>query len=143
MSTSTPSPREVVDRFLRVSAANAWDDLADLYAPDAVIEIPFAPEDIPARSQGREIFRARFKAAAGLRRFEKADPVVIHETRDPEVVIVEYDLHGSMTRSGRPFVFSYVMVMRIRNGLIVHSRDYANPLAGAEFRDELAEAIRQ
>lgn len=140
---STPSPREIADRFLRASVANAWDDLADLYASDAVIEIPFAPEGVPTRSQGRELFRARFKAAAPLRRFEKAGPVVIHETRDPEVVIVEYDLHGSMTRSGRPFVFSYVMVMRIRDGLIVHSRDYANPLAGAEFRDELAEAIRQ
>ncbi|WP_182902271.1 nuclear transport factor 2 family protein [Microbispora sp. H10830] len=140
---STPSPREIADRFLRASVANAWDDLADLYASDAVIEIPFAPEGVPTRSQGRELFRARFKAAAPLRRFEKAGPVVIHETRDPEVVIVEYDLHGSMTRSGRPFVFSYVMVMRIRDGLIVHSRDYANPLAGAEFRDELAEAISQ
>lgn len=143
MSTNVPSPREVVDRFLRASAANAWDDLADLYAPDAEIEIPFAPEGVPARSRGREIFRARFKAAAPLRRFDKAAPVVIHETRDPEVVIVEYDLHGSMTKSSRPFVFSYVMVMRIRDGLIVHSRDYANPLAGAEFRDELAEAIEQ
>jgi ketosteroid isomerase-like protein len=135
------TPREVVERFLRASADNAWDDVADLYAPDAVIELPFAPPGVPPRFEGREGHRARFKAVAPARRFTKVDPLVLWETSDPEVVIAEYGLHGTMTRSGRPFVFSYLMVIRVRGGLIVHSRDYGDNLAGAEFRDEIAEVL--
>lgn len=138
---TTATPREVAERFLRASADNAWDALADLYAPDAVIEIPFAPPGIPGRFQGREDHRARFKAVAPLRRIDKVGSVVMHETTDPEVVIVEFDNHATVTSTGRPFVNSYAMVMRVRNGLIVSSRDYANPLDGAEFRAELSAVL--
>jgi uncharacterized protein len=138
---TTATPRQVVERFLRASADNAWDDLADLYAPDAVIEIPFAPRGIPRRFQGREGHRTRFKAAAPLRRIDKVDAVMVHETGDPEVVVVEFDTHATVTSTGRSFVSSYAMVMRIRNGLIISSRDYANPLDGAELREELSAAL--
>jgi ketosteroid isomerase-like protein len=132
------TPRQVVERFLRASADNAWDDLADLYAPDALIDLPFAPPDIPRRFQGREDHRARFKAVAPLRRINRVDAVVVHETTDPEVVLVEFDSHATVTSTGRSFVNSYAMVMRIRKGLIVSSRDYANPLDGAELRKEVS-----
>jgi ketosteroid isomerase-like protein len=135
------SPREVAERFIRAAAANAWDEVADLYAPDAVIELPFAPPGIPGLFEGREGHRTRFKAVAPARRFTKVDPLVLHETDDPEVVVAEYTLHGTMTRSARPFAFSYVMVVRVRDGLIVHSRDYGDNLAGAEFREEIAEVL--
>ncbi|MCP2167174.1 nuclear transport factor 2 family protein [Goodfellowiella coeruleoviolacea] len=138
--TPTPAaPREVVERFLRASARNEWDELADLYAEDAVIEIAFAPPGVPARWTGREVHRARFKTVSDLWRFERADSVVIHETSDPEVVIVECDLHGRTTREARPFTFSYIMVMRIRDGLIVFSKDYHDPLAGARALGTAAE----
>ncbi|MBC6461840.1 nuclear transport factor 2 family protein [Actinomadura sp. HBU206391] len=140
---TTATPRQIVERFLRASADNAWDDLSDLYAPDAVIEIPFAPAGIPRRFQGREDHRARFKAAAPLRRIDKVDAVMVHETSDPEVVLVEFDSHATVTSTGRSFVSSYAMVMRIRDGLIVSSRDYANPLDGAELRKELSAVLSE
>jgi ketosteroid isomerase-like protein len=134
-----PTAREVVDHFLRASVSSG---LADLYAEDVVIEMPFAPEGIPRRSQGREELRARLEAARGLLRWEKTGNAVIHETADPEVIIVEFDIHGSLVASGRPVSMSYIMVVRVRDGLIVHSRDYGNPLAAAEYRKELIEAIK-
>lgn len=139
MSVPTyPTPREVVTRFLRASVDGG---LADMYAPDVVIEIPFAPPGIPQRSQGREELRARFKAAEGVLRWERTDNVLIHETADPEVVIVEYDIHGSLVASGRSIVSSYIMVVRVRDGLIVHSRDYGNPMGMEEYREELMSAL--
>ncbi|WP_433512690.1 nuclear transport factor 2 family protein [Nonomuraea sp. CA-143628] len=139
MSVPTyPTPREVVDRFLRASVDGG---LADMYAPDVVIEIPFAPPGIPRRSQGREELRARFKAAEGVLRWERTENVLVHETADPEVVIVEYDIHGSLVASGRSVVLSYIMVIRVRDGLIVHSRDYGNPMGMEEFREELMSAL--
>jgi ketosteroid isomerase-like protein len=57
---------------------------------------------------------------------------VIHETADPEVIITEYDLHGRLVATGAPFVLSYLMVMTVRDGEIVHTRDYTDPIQGAK-----------
>jgi uncharacterized protein len=128
-STGTATPREIFERMLGATLAGAWADFADLYAPDVVIEWPFAPTGMPRRSVGRDQLLARLGSVAGTREFEKADPVVVHETGDPEVIIAEYELHGKAMPAGRPFVSSYIMVMRVRDGLIVHSRDYSSPIA--------------
>jgi ketosteroid isomerase-like protein len=135
------SPREVAERFLRASATNQWDELADLYSDDAVIEFGFAPPGMPKSTQGREVHRARFKTLTGRLRFAKVDSVVIHQTSDPELIIIEYDLHGQTVATARPFVFSYIMVMRIRDGLIVSSKDYGNPLASAQALGRLPQLL--
>lgn len=59
------------------------------------------------------------------------DETLIHETTDPEVVISEYRLHGQVLPTGKRFAYDMVMVARVRNGLIVWSRIYSNPLDGA------------
>ncbi|WP_033290917.1 nuclear transport factor 2 family protein [Amycolatopsis jejuensis] len=115
----------VFERFLAASVDNRWDDLADLYAEDVVIEIPFAPAGVPTMTQGREELRKRFHQAASRRRITKADRVVVHQTSDPEVLVTEFDLHGEM--EGKPYVSTYAMVMTMREGRIVRSRDYSGP----------------
>lgn len=136
-----PSPREVVERLIRSSADNAWHDLADLYAMRVDMAMPFAPAGIPRRAtEERENLRARFEAAGRIRRFHRADSVVIHETHDPEVVIAEFTLHGSTTADPRSFEHSYIMVVTVRNGQIISSRDYSNPLASSEVYGPLTEA---
>ncbi|MEO3874914.1 nuclear transport factor 2 family protein [Nonomuraea sp. B12E4] len=133
------SAREMAERFLDTPIGGG---LADLYAEDSVIEIPFVPEGVPTRFEGREGHRDRFERAARTIRRDRVDNVVIHETADPEVVVLEYDLHSTLIGSGRPVVLSYIMVMRVRDGLIVHSRDYGNPLAAARFREELVGELK-
>ncbi|GAA4922657.1 ketosteroid isomerase-like protein [Nonomuraea thailandensis] len=130
-----PSAREVAERFLAVAAGGDLAALADLYSEDSVIEIPFTSGGGPFRFEGREGHRARFERAGAVLRRDRLENVVLHETADPEVVIAEYGLHGHVVSSGRPFASSYVMVMRIRDGLIVHSRDYADPTG---YQDALA-----
>ncbi|UUZ82402.1 nuclear transport factor 2 family protein [Paenibacillus sp. P26] len=137
------SPREVVERFIAMSVSRPLHELADLYAPDSVIEMPFAPPGVPRSFEGREHHRARFRLGGEWMRLHKAESVVIHETADPEVIIVEYDLHGEVLATGRPFIHSYIMVIRIQDGLIVSSRDYSNPLASAETFGNLGEVLDQ
>ncbi|UOZ09301.1 nuclear transport factor 2 family protein [Amycolatopsis sp. WQ 127309] len=130
-ATGLPSPaREVFDRFLAASVANRWDDLADLYAEDVVVEMPFTPAGVPRLTKGREELRRRFRAAGGVRRLVKAENVVVHETADPAVLVAEFDLHGEM--AGETFASSYVMVMTIADGRITRSRDYSDTAAAAE-----------
>jgi ketosteroid isomerase-like protein len=123
-------PRAVFDAFLAASVENRWDDLADCYAEDVTIEMPFTLPGVPRLSHGREELRRRFRSAGQARRLTRADNVVVHETADPAVLIAEFDLHGE--QRGEAFVSSYVMVMTIEDGLITYSRDYTDTAAMAE-----------
>ena len=55
--------------------------------------------------------------------FEVAE---LYQTQDPEVVITEMRAKGIVTTTGRPFTATSVQIIRIREGHIVHSRDFAD-----------------
>jgi ketosteroid isomerase-like protein len=129
--TSAASPQQVIEGLLRALVEGRGDETVDSYAADTVIEMPFAPPGMPTSSRGREELRSRRKAAAGLWEFDAVDNVHLHTTGDPEVIVAEYRIHGRVTSTGRRFAFSYVMVTRVRDGQIVHTRDYFNPLDSA------------
>jgi ketosteroid isomerase-like protein len=57
------------------------------------------------------------------------------------VVIAEYQLHGELTQAGEPFSQRFAMVMTVRDGQIVHSRDYTNPITGARLLGKLPELL--
>jgi ketosteroid isomerase-like protein len=80
-------------------------------------------------------------AGAAIRRYKRLSNVVIHETTEPGVVIAEYDLHGELTETAEPFSQRFLMVMTIRDGQIVHSRDYTNPVTGARLLGKLPELL--
>ncbi|WP_043843675.1 nuclear transport factor 2 family protein [Amycolatopsis taiwanensis] len=113
------SPREVFERLSQGIAEGRLTELADLYAEDTVVEHPQRP---PAGSHivGRKAVADHF-AAMGGKVTMRARDVVIHETTDPEVIVAEYTYDGM---SGRPFTSANVQLLRVRDGLIVHSRDY-------------------
>ena len=122
------SPRQVLDSLLRGISDGRWNDLADLYAEDAVVEQPFAPTP-PRRLEGREAVRAHFAAAAqGPLRLQVSN-LVVHETADPEVVVAEFDYDGRVATTGRTFRVANIQVLRVRGGQIVSSRDYHDHLA--------------
>jgi ketosteroid isomerase-like protein len=130
-NTSFPSAREVVQRYLDASTDPSGLGIADLYADRLVIETPFAPPPLPKTTEiTREELRERLAAGKATRVYDAVDSVSIHETADPEKIILEYDLHGRALPADTPFTLSYIMVITVRNGLIVHKRDYADPIAG-------------
>lgn len=136
-SQATPegTPREVFERVQRTwleAAADAMGDFdADLWAEDVVVEVPFAPPGRPRRFEGREAFRAY--AAAGRAalpvRFDEVRNVVVHETTDPEVIVVEYELTGTVLPSGRRAAAPFIAVLRARDGQVAHWREYQDALA--------------
>jgi ketosteroid isomerase-like protein len=121
------SAREVFDRLITGISESRWPDLADLYAEDAVVDQPFmVPE--PGRIHGREQVRAHFMAAVGGPLEVRARNVVVHETGDPEVVIAEFDYDVRNTATRRETTVANVQVLRVRDGLIVATRDYHDHL---------------
>lgn len=53
---------------------------------------------------------------------------MIHETVDPETVIVEYDAHGTVVATGAPFHQRVIAVFGLRDGRVRFCRDYIDPL---------------
>jgi uncharacterized protein len=137
------SARETAEQLMRAAVSATPGDMADCYAPKVVIEMPFAVEALfpPRIETTREQLRARFQAGTALRRYKTLSNVTLHETANPEVVIAEYELQGEMTGSGAPFSLRFAMVLTIRDGHIVHSRDYSDPVAGARVLGRVAELI--
>jgi len=125
--------REIVEQVLRAGREVDIDGLANLMAPDGCIEWPFRPAGVPGKLRGREEIRAFLtEAAKGFVRFSEFRDVVLHETVDPEVVIVEYNAIGTVLDTGAPFSQTVIAVFRVRDVLVLSYRDYINPLPLAE-----------
>ena len=122
------SPTDVLAQRRRLTLSGDADGLADLYAPDAVIESPFAPPGAPARLEGREAIReySRHVMASPLR-LDDYQVTELYQTQDPELVIVEVHAKVTLTTTGQSFATTSIQILRIRDGQIVLFRDFANP----------------
>jgi ketosteroid isomerase-like protein len=124
------TPREVFAKLSAGISSGDWSHLHELYAADAVVEMPFALPS-PVRIDGRDGVRRHFAMNGQAGISLRADAVRVHQTSDPEVVIAEFDYDGRAP-SGRAFRVSNIQVLRVREGLIVETRDYHNHAALAE-----------
>lgn len=101
------------------------DELASLYAERTDVRHPLAPlGDTPLRTRAevRRHFAEGPARAAGAERFEAVGEV--HLTTDPELVVFQFSYVGSV--GGRPFAVPCVFLTRVRDGVIVESRDYVD-----------------
>jgi uncharacterized protein len=127
--TSDTTPRKVFEALVEGVAAGRYDELPALYAEVTDVRHPFDPFRAPplrTRAELAEHFAAGRAAAPGIRR--EIVNAVVHETTDPEVVIGEFEYRCSNEETGE-FSIPCVFVLRVRDGKIVESRDYIDPLA--------------
>jgi hypothetical protein len=131
------TPAAVLALRRRLILSGDADGFADLFAPDGVIEAPFAPPGAPVRLAGREAIReySRCVMASPLL-LEDFEVVELYQTQDPEVVIVELRTKGTLTTTGRSFAATSIQILRIRDGQIVLFRDFADARV---MQDVLAE----
>ena len=124
MSSATPA--DVLARRDKLILDGDADGFADLFAPDGVIEIPFAgPTGHPTRLAGRETIRAFSRqVVTSPLRIEDFEVTKLHQTEDPEVVIAETRTKATVTSTGRSFTATSIQVFRIAGGQIVLFRDY-------------------
>jgi uncharacterized protein len=119
------TPLDVLEQRREALLARDMDAFADLFAPDAVIEMPFGGAGLPARLRGQAEIRA-FSTGAGHALMELTDlrTVAVHQTLDPEVVVVELRSTGRVVATGEAFDVPCIQVFRIRDGRILLFRDY-------------------
>jgi ketosteroid isomerase-like protein len=103
------------------------------WAEDVVVEQPFAAGG-PSRIEGRAAFLAKTEASRDSLpvEFEEMRNVVVHDTTDPDKLIVEYELTGTVLTTGKWASARFIAVMEVRDGRMTLWREYQNTLAIAQ-----------
>jgi len=142
------TPREVFLRLVHGVADGDFEALPALYAEQTDVRHPMSPygdQPLLSREALREHFGGAGPRVAGVVRYQP-DNIRIHETQDPEVIVAEFDYAGTVIASGEPFRVPCVFVLRVRDGLIVESRDYIDHVGMARARgllDDLVGVLQQ
>jgi ketosteroid isomerase-like protein len=137
-STSTTAA-SILRRYHQAMIDRSADDLADLYAADAVHELPFLFPGMPDRLVGREQVRSSYRAAwaASDARPTGVRQVALYSCQNDTVLIVEQVVSGVRESTGEPFDFPGLLILRLRDGKIIHVRDYLDGLAVARAMGRL------
>jgi ketosteroid isomerase-like protein len=115
------------------------DVLAGCYAEHTDVRHPLAPlGDSPLLT--RKDLRHHFAAVrvASVDRWEVVDATVLR-TRDPELVVFEFAY--AITVGGNDFRIQNIFVVRVRDGVIVGSRDYADHVSAARAFGRLGQLV--
>jgi uncharacterized protein len=115
--------------ILASGPAEAWSQKV---TQDVVIRLPFAPPGVITEMRGAEQAIAIMSDHWELiERFEWRDVAILH-TEDPElfVTIAKSDV---LLRSGVRYGNDYIVLTRIRDGLVIDHIEYFNPLAVLEM----------
>lgn len=138
---SAASPREVLERTFAAVVNHGPAAFADRFAADGTLEYPFAPTGVPNRLQGRDAIRTHLASRqnATLLKFQGYRAEAVYQTHDPEVIVAELELHGTVIGTNRPVRLCSIAVIRVRGSQIVSYRDYYNPLAPAQATGRLPE----
>jgi len=124
---TAPTPTQVLELRRELLLKQDVDGFVGLFAPDGVIELPFAGPGMPSRLAGQQAIRDfSHRTASSPLRIDDLEATAVYHTDDPEVVIIELATRGTVTSTGRTFTGTSIQVFRIRDGKIVLFRDYFN-----------------
>ncbi|GAB3836471.1 nuclear transport factor 2 family protein [Kribbella italica] len=133
------TPTEVFLRLVHGVADGDYANLPGLYAEQTDVRHPFAPggdHPLLTRDALREHFGGTGPKVAQAIAFEP-DNIRVHETADPEVIVAEFEYAGTRAADGASFRVPCIFVLRVRDGLIVESRDYVDHVGMARARGTL------
>jgi ketosteroid isomerase-like protein len=104
MSANVDRVREI----MKLADEMRVDELVELFADDAVMELPFAPGKMTRRYDGKA-------AIAGFQQFARdafsefsMTVEAIHETSDPNIVVAEHRSNAVVAENGRPYRNHYI-----------------------------------
>jgi ketosteroid isomerase-like protein len=101
----------------------------DTVAEDAVFEFLYHFPGWPLTIRGRANLMAQFSGYGDNIELHAADNLVVHHAQDGPIVILEYEVHGTVLRTGAPYDNRFVSIIAIDNRKIVHWRDYMDSLS--------------
>ena len=104
------------------------DHYFDTIADHAIFEFRYHFPGWPQALTGRDALMALYAGYGDNIVLHGADALVVHRSRDPGVVIIEYDVHGRVVSTGTSYDNRFISVVTIENRKIVRWRDYMDSL---------------
>jgi ketosteroid isomerase-like protein len=119
----------IVGRFIDAINRSDLDTQRELFAEDAVFEMPYAPDGFERRFAGRDKIMAFLETVLDL-----TDAENLHEIRletyhsDPGEVIAEFKSDMIMKPTGAEYRNEYVARFTIREGKVTRFVEYFDPI---------------
>ncbi|WP_034998384.1 nuclear transport factor 2 family protein [Beijerinckia mobilis] len=101
----------------------------DVITEDTIYEVLYDVPGWPRIIKGRPDLMAAFKGYVGAIALQSADNLVVHKTDDSTVIVIEYEVHGTILATGVKYNNRFCSIIRIENRKIAHWRDYMDSLA--------------
>jgi ketosteroid isomerase-like protein len=118
------TPRQVAEKLVSGISEGRFEEVPKLYAEDCVVEVPYATGGAAPLLEGGAAIQEHFSHADAMPFRLRARDLVVHETEDPELVVLSWDYEVTATTTGATATVANVQFLRVRDGLIVHSRDF-------------------
>ena len=109
-------------------AADAGEDFLVMCDDDIEFQFPYAPLGTVTEVRGKDRMAAYLPKVGALVAFESMGTPIVHACEDDETFVLEFSCRGSGAETGARYDQDYISVIRVRDGRIVHYRDYWNPL---------------
>jgi ketosteroid isomerase-like protein len=108
-----------------VQPGHFFDLLAEDITVDYVVTVPGYPRHIEGRAAVAELYRPYGTMIVLDRCFDLA----VHYDAAKGVVVLEYASEGHVVGTGHRYSNRYISVLTLRDGQVVHWRDYLDPVA--------------
>lgn len=101
----------------------------DAISDDTIYEVLYEIAGWPRIIRGRADLMAAFRGYVDNIALQSADKLVIHQTAGGDVVVLEYEVHGTILATGVKYSNRFCSIIKIQNRKIAHWRDYMDSLA--------------
>ncbi len=101
----------------------------DLVTDDTVYEVRYDFPGWPRLIHGRADLMERFRGYCDNIKIQSADKLIIHRADHDRVVVIEYEVHGTLLATGAKYNNRFCSIIEIENKKIAHWRDYMDSLA--------------
>ena len=101
----------------------------DVVAADVVYEVLYDLPGWPRIIKGRADLMAAFGGYVEAIALQSADRLVAHKADDGRVVVIEYEVHGTILATRAKYDNRFCSVITIEKRKIAHWRDYMDSLA--------------
>ena len=101
----------------------------DVVTDDLVYEVLYDVPGWPRIIRGRAELMAQFRGYCDSIELQSADRLITHKTDDGRVVVIEYEVHGTILATGVKYNNRFCSIIKVENRKIAHWRDYMDSLA--------------
>jgi uncharacterized protein len=101
----------------------------DIITGDVVYEVLYDVTGWPRVIKGRTGLMAAFRGYVDNIALQSADKLIVHKTDDGHVIVIEYEVHGTILETGVKYNNRFCSIITIEDRKIVHWRDYMDSLA--------------